>query len=350
MKKIKTIMAISYILFLTACAVHETAGNEMTEAEDSFSANSEDVIDGIAFSIDTDNISAIQFNISKIQNEKNRKKSFCNFVSALEHVIVPENRTDGVQRTDDYDVVSVIYENGTKDNFYFFKQDSVWYVEMPDGKQYANADFITEYIDHTDVTGSGAVYLQEPYVWQLELEKEAEVFDTAYFFKEQVYYNMKECNMNQNDAIDAARESMLSDMTLYQYALKNGYGLSEEEQQAALKEEITLLQSAENYEQIAALYEQYGLSLEASVNKRKDSIVMSNTVSKLYNAKYEAFRHGDDMIGDVICKDLTEYWNTFIAEELYPEMADYDFSEFLKQLDFAEEKMKQTRLNVESAE
>lgn len=47
------------------------------------------------------------------------------------------------------------------------------------------------------------------------------------------------------------------------------------------------------------------------------------------------------MIGDMICKDLTEYWNTFVLEELQPDMADYNFDEFLKQLDLAEEKMKQ---------
>lgn len=87
LKKIIVIITISYILLLTGCAAHENAGGEMTEAEDSFSTNTEDVIDDNSFSIEADNISVIQFNVSKMQNEKSREKSFRSFVSALEQTI-----------------------------------------------------------------------------------------------------------------------------------------------------------------------------------------------------------------------------------------------------------------------
>ena len=283
-------------------------------------------------SINAENISAIQLNATRIKE----KRSFQTLVDALENTVEAVNKIVPVQRADDHDVVSVIYEDGKKDIFYFFSRDNAWYLETPDGNQYKNADFITDYIERVDVTETKTVQIQRPFAWQLELEKETEVFDTAFFLKELVYYNLNERGMTKEDAIADARKSMQSDQVLYQYAIDNGYGLTEQETQQLLLAEIAEARLADNYDEIDTLYQEQGLNYETCLEKRKEKIAMSKTIRNLYNAKYEAFRHGNDTVGEHVCENVTEYWNAFVLEEVQPQMADYDFSEFQKELDAAE--------------
>ena len=283
-----------------------------------------------------ENARVIQFNVMKIDIKKFGEKNTKKFVNNIKNTTVFENKTTAVQKSEDYDVVSLIYEDGTKDIFYFFNWDNTWYLETLDGNLYRNADFITDYIDHVDVTNTKTVHIQMPVAWQLELEKKTEVFDTAFFFRELVYYNINERGMTREDALADARKSMQTNRILYQYALENDYGFTEQEMQQLLDDEIAHAKLSDNYDELVTLYQEQGLDYETILKKRKEKIVMSKTIQKLYNAKYEEFRHGNDKIGEQVCDNLTDYWNAFVLEEVQPQMAEYDFSEFQKELDTAE--------------
>lgn len=213
-------------------------------------------------------------------------------------------------------------------------------METPEGSVYQNADFITGIIESSEELEVKSVHIREPYEWQLELEKETEKFDISFWFKQKVYYNINEGAMTLEEAIDDARQSVKTEMVLYQYALKEGYGLTEQEKQEALQKEIDQAKRAENYNEIKEQYLAQGLRFEESLEKQKESIAMSRAADRLYNAKYEEFRHGKDKIGNTVCETVTEYWNAFLMEEMWPQMENYDLGEFETQLDAAEEQIK----------
>ena len=265
---------------------------------------------------------------------------FRSITDGLEQTAVPQNKADTIQKPEDYDVVSIIYKDGSKDIFYFFHQDDKWYLETPEGIVYQNADFITDVFESSKELEVQSVHIREPYEWQLELEKETEKYDISFSFKLKVYYNINERAMTLEEAINDARQSIKTDMVLYQYALKEGYGLTEQEKQQALQEEIEQAKRAENYNEINEQYLAQGLTLEDSLKKQKESIAMSRATDRLYNAKYEEFRHGKDKIGNTVCETVTEYWNAFLMEEMWPQMENYDLGEFETQLDAAEEQIK----------
>ena len=338
MKKRKIILSIGIgIVFLTVCCVGGKFMKVPKQPEKPSSNVETDDIKDSPFLIDNDHISAIQLNVFRI---KDRKSSFQKITDGLEQTAVPQNKADTIQKPEDYDVVSIIYKDGSKDIFYFFHQDDKWYLETPEGIVYQNADFITDVFESSEELEVQSVHIREPYEWQLELEKETEKYDISFSFKLKVYYNINERAMTLEEAINDARQSIKTDIVLYQYALKEGYGLTEQEKQQALQEEIEQAKRAENYNEINEQYLAQGLTLEDSLKKQKESIAMSRATDKLYNAKYEEFRHGEDRIGDTVCENVTEYWNAFLMEELWPQMENYDFGELQKQLDITEESLK----------
>ena len=338
MKKRKIILSIGIgIVFLTVCCVGGKFMKVPKQPEKPSSNVETDDIKDSPFLIDNDHISAIQLNVFRI---KDRKSSFQKITDGLEQTAVPQNKADTIQKPEDYDVVSIIYKDGSKDIFYFFHQDDKWYLETPEGIVYQNADFITDVFESSKELEVQSVHIREPYEWQLELEKETEKYDISFSFKLKVYYNINERAMTLEEAINDARQSIKTDMVLYQYALKEGYGLTEQEKQQALQEEIEQAKRAENYNEINEQYLAQGLTLEDSLKKQKESIAMSRATDRLYNAKYEEFRHGKDKIGNTVCETVTEYWNAFLMEELWPQMENYDFGELQKQLDITEESLK----------
>ena len=338
MKKRKIILSIGIgIVFLTVCCVGGKFMKVPKQPEKPSSNVETDDIKDSPFLIDNDHISAIQLNVFRI---KDRKSSFQKITDGLEQTAVPQNKADTIQKPEDYDVVSIIYKDGSKDIFYFFHQDDKWYLETPEGIVYQNADFITDVFESSEELEVQSVHIREPYEWQLELEKETEKYDISFSFKLKVYYNINERAMTLEEAINDARQSIKTDIVLYQYALKEGYGLTEQEKQQALQEEIEQAKRAENYNEINEQYLAQGLTLEDSLKKQKESIAMSRATDRLYNAKYEEFRHGKDKIGNTVCETVTEYWNAFLMEELWPQMENYDFGELQKQLDITEESLK----------
>ena len=339
MKKQFCVGLMGIALLFTGCGAAEAPKATVvdTKIDIQKELESETAMEDNNFSIDKENIFAIQLNVSRI---KDRKSSFQKITDGLEQTAVPQNKADTIQKPEDYDVVSIIYKDGSKDIFYFFHQDDKWYLETPEGIVYQNADFITDVFESSEELEVQSVHIREPYEWQLELEKETEKYDISFSFKLKVYYNINERAMTLEEAINDARQSIKTDMVLYQYALKEGYGLTEQEKQQALQEEIEQAKRAENYNEINEQYLAQGLTLEDSLKKQKESIAMSRATDRLYNAKYEEFRHGKDKIGNTVCETVTEYWNAFLMEELWPQMENYDFGELQKQLDITEESLK----------
>lgn len=56
----------------------------------------------------------------------------------------------------------------------------------------------------------------------------------------------------------------------------------------------------------------------------------------MLESKKKEFKDGQDKIGDVECWDATEYWNTFLTQEIWSETEKYDLSSFNKELQEAE--------------
>lgn len=132
-----------------------------------------------------------------------------------------------------------------------------------------------------------------------------------------------------------AAEALKEDMILYQYARFAGCGLSEDEMDQILEERINLYENAENYKEIEKDFEAAGITLREYYTKLKYYFRIQDTKQHLYSLKCEEFMY-TDRIGDKVSKNITEYWNTFLNDVVYPDMQGYDFSDFMKQLDMAE--------------
>lgn len=92
-------------------------------------------------------ISMIQVNGIKIRASENSLwGDFSTFVESLEKAIPLDNSVkDNVRREGNYYVVTLRYDDESKQSFYFFQTDSSgdkWYVETEDGTIYQNADFL----------------------------------------------------------------------------------------------------------------------------------------------------------------------------------------------------------------
>lgn len=284
-------------------------------------------------------IVTVQLNSMKIDSQEFGKGRLSDLVKSMEStILLDEEEANLIQKGDIYSVVIFIYEDGTKNIFHFFEESGEWYAETEDGSIYKNAEFIEDYI-HMEV-GTAHMRLRIPpelLKIRLDMEQQFEesgtMVDFAFFVASYMYNTGK----TEDEAISHVRESMLDEMKLYQYAVQEGYGISDEELTKLMELEISDITSADDFAEYEKIYEEAGTTLEQSYEKNKESIRKRAALQNMSKAIYEEFRNGNDTIGDKVCKDTQEYSRTYMSDIVEPAMEEYDLSSFIKELDEAEE-------------
>lgn len=232
-----------------------------------------------------------------------------------------------------HDVVTIYYENHEKDTFCFHKINDVWYMREENGTVIQDVSFISDYISRVENSGSISTVLSIPEIALLTAFASDGNLDERYIFTQKLQERLSQ-GMENAEAEKSVREAMISEYLLYQYALQNGYdvdGTSAE----LMKQLAELCKTAENLQEAEHRMEKVGISLEEYLEMQENLLLYDAAKQVLYAEKYQAYRHGDTVIGEYNCSDFTEYWNVFLVEVVGSEMAGFDLTEYEKELDEA---------------
>lgn len=341
----KKLTALLLALAFAACLLTGCGGTPDTSAKDSQSdtvseeAEAEPAIQLADQEIETVQINGMKFH--KFEGERN----FERFAESLE-AVVPIAAAD-IQPGELFHIVTLTYEDGTKERFDFIRSeadDSVWYVETEDGTVYQNAEFITEYITVEEVTPTLEVTVPDPEAMRakirlvLELEGLGVTYSTTDLraaFALEVQERIAEGN-DEESAIASAREELTWKMARYQYAVERGYGLTEEELEFRMAEGREKFESASGFEELEAYFTEQGTTVEAYRSLMRESIRIDYVEQDFRGQLYEEFRQGNDRIGDRVCENNMEYWIYYLLDILYPTMEDYSEQILSLRLDEAE--------------
>jgi hypothetical protein len=88
-----------------------------------------------------------KFQMGSIRSKPEEYKKLSDFIENMEGAVPEKDQKKAPHRGEDYYPVSFIYEDETKDIFYFFPKGEKWYLETENGDVYGNADFILDYVD-----------------------------------------------------------------------------------------------------------------------------------------------------------------------------------------------------------
>lgn len=295
-----------------------------------------------------DNIEKIQLNTMRMDAKRYGKDRVSRIVDNIKSTVqVQEEKAREIYRGENYYTISLIYQDGTKDVFSFYEAQDEWYMETSDGEIYENAGFIVDCFGIKDVStmdvstmdGSGGTISLD---WIesskdiLELGTQFDSFDLRYNFARDVRSSIGSGSI-EDQAISFIRERWINEMKIYQYAVNEGYGISEEELTKRIERDINILESAANYEEAEKYYEEAGTTIRETLEKDRESYRISETINDMYSAKYEQFKNGQDEIAGKVYDDMRDYLNAFYMDIVFPEAENYDMSSFLQELDEAEE-------------
>lgn len=249
------------------------------------------------------------------------------------------DKSEAPVRGEFYIVITLCYNDGEKDNFYFFQadEDGEWYIETKENEVYQGADFIEDYVgvyeaaaaeSDTEEYRSEIINVENTkkgIELDLWLKEQGIPFDNndlrALFAAEML--NEEENWETQEAAIKAVRRTLTWKMASYQYALKNGCEVNDEELQKKMDEELKKMKSTSVYSELEAIYEEYGISHEELREYEKERHRLLYTEEKLRNSVYEQFRHGNNQIGETVCEYFDEYFDCFLSEVLLPSEETY---------------------------
>lgn len=301
-------------------------------------------------------ISMIQVNGIKIRaNENSLWGDFSTFVESLEEAVPLDNSVkDNVRREENYYVVTLRYNDESKQSFYFFQMDSSgdkWYIETEDGTIYQNADFFAQYFQRTstvfqaEAISDNELDILEPERLKsiIQLTLQLEDWNISYSLTDlRALFAIEMLNQAENvspkqEVVQAVRKKLSGQMEQYYYAVQNGYSVTEEELKICMDEQDNIIKEASNFAELEAYYEESGTTYDEYRQRTKEYSRLQFTIKKLYNVAYEEFRHGNDRIGERICEDFNEYWTYFLLDFVYPAAETYNEETLIPLLDEAEE-------------
>lgn len=279
-------------------------------------------------------VSEIQLNTTKISVQLFGKDRAINLMEKIKEVpILDEEYRKTIQNNGYYDTVSIIYNDKSRDMFYFFKVNDNWYMETEKGAIYKDADFITSFIDWQEINMEAS--LGVPSEWALKLNKQFSELDLRYFLILEIKQNI-EIGFSEEDAISYAKEKIKRIMTIYQYALEEGYELLETEYNELMEKRLEKVECSTNYKEIEEYYEEFDTTIREFYLKHRYYYKVMDTIDNLYKIKFEEFRNGKDNINGKVCADVEEYWYRFISDVIFEKAKKYDMDSFFSELNDAE--------------
>lgn len=259
-----------------------------------------------------------------------------------ENIIPEEPLADSTEQSNihqdrQYIVMHLRYDGGRKNTYRFYSIDDKWYMESPDGNVYGGADFITDYVQTSvnEAVRNEKVVLVSPPDGLLKLNKEFRERDWNYFFTENVYRRIAFGN-SVNEAVLSAGGELRQKLILARYAVKNGYGLDEDTLQERIASWINLAESAENYDEVEAVYEAAGLTVEEDIRRSSEYYRVIFEAEILYEEVYNNFREGEDTVGETECWSVGEYWNEYVEHVINPSISQDELEEIDACLNAAE--------------
>lgn len=220
----------------------------------------------------------------------------------------------------EYYTLILNYGNENKDIYKFFQCGGEWYLQDSEGKTYPKADFITEYLSVYKTEIEHDVEFDIDWFDNiLCLDKFFDKYDLNFWFVNQVLENLN-IGLSEEKAIENAEINIKGELTVYYYALSNGYDLNEEKYKIFFEKYKNNLIKASNYEQIKKLCKKNNTSVKEQINKLENILKVSFALDNLYQEKYDEFRNGNDVIEDKECWSVSEYWQEFLLKIVFPEM------------------------------
>lgn len=289
----------------------------------------------------------LQFNSTRMDVKKYPPQQLSRFWEDLESTIPTENAKPEEPAEDkNFPSVLLIYEGGGTESLQFFKDSDKWFMETQDGTIYENADFITEWIpyEERENTENQPRVITSPEIDEelfgayLDALKNQELSDME---GEVVYKTeaFRQQNIPSETIKDQVRQIFIKRWKLFDYAEKEGFFPTEEEQKQMVEDCIARIKDEPYYEEYEKICKSEGLSFDDIVRKNKDLICELELTHKFYDARTEEFKEGKDISDGYIYENFREYCVAFMEENVYgkePESEEY--KERLQELEEALEK------------
>lgn len=279
-----------------------------------------------------------KFQMGSIRSKAEECKHLSDFIEDMEETVPEKNQKKAPHRGEDYYPVSFIYEDETKDIFYFFPKGEKWYLETENGDVYGNADFILNYVDiDFNVDVKREIRIDKDVLKRsLEIGKDFKTYDTKFSFAKDVINRMEITGDTEEEAISKVRKSSIDSRKIYEYAKKSGYEVSEKEVEERIKKILEDFNEQEDYPEYEAICKEYGTTMEECLEKSRDYIKEEMTKNKLSLETYKDFQNGKDKIKDKTYETPYEYSRAILDEVVYTEISDEDISSYIQELDEAE--------------
>lgn len=253
-------------------------------------------------------IETVQYNSIKIPVERLDTENIMDLIQDLESL--QPLRGDHTEKSAIYDTISLIYKDGSKDVFLFWKENDNWYVETLEGDIYENADFVQDYINYKEIDAEPDIIL--PDMFLIKFFSDYGNGDNYNVLPELTNCLIQGYSLEQAAEITEAK--VMRDEILYQYAVIQNISPADEELQGYISNIIDGLRALPNYTDLENALTESGTNIEKEIEKRNQIIRKELSIQRLYNNKYDDFRCGRDTIEETVYWDFGSYWNAFVEK------------------------------------
>lgn len=289
----------------------------------------------------------LQFNSTRMDVKKYPPQQLSRFWEDLGSTTPTENEKPEEPAEDkNFPSVLLIYEGGETESLQFFKDSDKWFMETRDGTVYENADFITEWIPYEEPENTedqpsvitSAEIDEELFVTYLDALKKQELSD----LEGEVVYKIaafRQQGAPSEKIEDQVRQIFIKRWKLFDYAEKEGFFPTEEEQDQMVEDCIARIKDQSYYAEYDKICKDAGLSFDDIVRKNKDLICELELTNKFYDDRTEEFREGKDISDGHIYENFREYSIAFMEENIYSQEPEHEeYKARLQELEDAFEK------------
>lgn len=276
----------------------------------------------------------LQFNSTRMDVKKYPPQQLSRFWEDLGSTVSVENEDlKEIAEDKNFPSVLLIYEGGETESLRFFKDNDKWFMETQDGTVYENADFITEWIPYEEPENTedqpsvitSAEIDEELFGEYLDALKKQELSDLD---GEVVYKTaaFRQQGTPSEKIEEEVRQIFIKRWKLFDYAEKEGFFPTEEEQDQIVEDCIARIKDQPYYAEYDKICKDAGLSFDDIVRKNKDLICELELTYKFYNDRAAEFKEGKDISDGHIYENLREYSVAFMEENIYgtePESEEY---------------------------
>lgn len=288
--------------------------------------------------IPEEKIVVLQMGSIKSKPKDYKFEKLSKLIEDIETTVPEKDQKNAPRKGENYYPISFVYEDETKDIFYFFPVDEKWYLETENGYIYGKADFILDYVNidfNADV--KMRIELDKDILKRyLEIGKDLKTFDTKFFFANGVINCMERTGDTEEEAISKVRKDFIENRKIYEYVEKAGYEVSEKEVNERVSDILENISEQDDYSEYEAICKEYGTTFEECLEKSRDYIKEKMAKDALSAEKYKEFQNGKDKIKGNTYWTRDEYYQAFLEEIVYDEISEEDIVSFIQELDEAE--------------